>query len=249
MLIVNADDFGRSRPETDAAIACFEAGRITSTTAMMFMEDSERAAAMALERGFDVGLHLNLSQRFASAHATALDERARASHERVIRFLTASKYAVLCYQPFLRAAFRSAIDTQIEEFFRLYGRQPTHIDGHQHQHLCANVLLDRMLPEGQRVRRSFSFWPGEKNAVNRAYRALVDRALARTHIVADYFFSLEQCLRLDRMARVFRLAEASVVELMTHPVQKPEFRYLMSDDYLRAVRGLERGSYSALGGC
>jgi predicted glycoside hydrolase/deacetylase ChbG (UPF0249 family) len=249
MLIVNADDFGRSRPETDAVIACFEAGRITSTTAMMFMEDSERAATMAIERGFDVGLHLNLSQRFAVPDAANLDEHARVAHDRVIRFLTASKYAVLFYQPFLRTAFRNAIDAQVDEFERLYRRQPTHIDGHQHQHLCANVLIDRMLPRGQRVRRSFSFWPGEKGGLNRAYRSLVDRTLERTHVVADYFFALDQCLHFNRMSRVFRLAETSVVELMTHPVRELEYRYLMSDDYLQAVQGLERRSYAALARC
>jgi len=61
MLIINADDWGRSRTETDAALQCYEKGRITSASAMVFMEDSERAADIAKENQVDVGLHLNFS--------------------------------------------------------------------------------------------------------------------------------------------------------------------------------------------
>jgi predicted glycoside hydrolase/deacetylase ChbG (UPF0249 family) len=241
MIIVNADDFGRSREETDVVLACYAAGRITSTTAMVFMPDSERAAAMANERGLEVGLHLNLCERFGGSVVPA---HVRRSHDRVVAFLSAGKYTVLLYNPFLREHFRRAIDAQLHEFLRLYGRRPTHIDGHRHQHLCANVLLDRMLPPGCRVRRSFSFWPGEKSAINRAYRRAVDRRLARSYVIGDYFFSLQQCLRSGRMARVFGLAESGTVELMTHPRNQVEFEYLMSDQYMQSLRKSTAGSYA-----
>jgi predicted glycoside hydrolase/deacetylase ChbG (UPF0249 family) len=243
MIIINADDFGRSAAETDAVIACYTAMRITSTTAMMFMRDSERAAEVAKELGLDVGLHLNLSQRFTAA---GVEESLQRSHEQVVRFLTVSKYALLVYNPFLRQQFRHVVEAQIEEFVRLYGRQPSHIDGHQHQHLGANVLIDKLIPARHRVRRSFSFWRGEKSVFNRGYRRLVDRALARKYLVADFFFSLEQCLKHDRMPRVFHLAETATVELMTHPLNSAEYQYLMSDEYLDAVRRLSVGTYSAV---
>ena len=243
MIIVNADDFGRSPAETDAVLACYAAGRITSTTAMVFMRDSDRAAEAAKSHGVEVGLHLNLSEPFT---ASGVQEHLRRSHNRIVGFLTASKYAVLVYNPFLRIQFRQVIEAQIEEFARLYGRQPSHIDGHQHQHLCANVLIDRMIPAGRKVRRSFSFWPGEKSAFNRGYRHLVDRALARDYLLADFFFSLEHCLRKDQLSRVFQLAETATVELMTHPLKSAEYRYLMSDQYLNAVRRLSVGRYSSL---
>lgn len=243
MIIINADDFGRSPAETDAVTACYTAERITSATAMMFMLDSERAAEVANELGMDVGLHLNLSQGFT---APGVGARLRQSHDRVVRFLTASKYALLVYNPFLRQQFRQVIEAQIQEFARLYGRQPSHIDGHQHQHLCANVLIDKIIPARHKVRRSFSFWRGEKSVFNRGYRELVDRALARNYLVADFFFSLEQCLQTDRMSRVFHLAETSTVELMTHPLNSAEYKYLMGDEYLNAVRRLSVGTYSAV---
>ena len=48
ILIVNADDYGWNRPTTEATLEAFRAGRITSATALMFMDDSERAAELAL---------------------------------------------------------------------------------------------------------------------------------------------------------------------------------------------------------
>jgi predicted glycoside hydrolase/deacetylase ChbG (UPF0249 family) len=237
VIIVNADDFGRSRGETDAVVACHRAHRITSTTAMVFMEDSERAAEAALGLGIDTGLHLNLSQRFTGARVS---DRLRQSHDRVVAFLRSSKYALLVYNPFLRRQFREVVEAQLEEFARLYGKAPSHIDGHQHLHLCANLLKDKCIPAGRRVRRNFSFWPGEKSALNRYYRRRVDSILARDYSLVDYFFSLEESLRAGSLERVFSLAETSTVELMTHPVMPGEFQYLMSDAHLDRVGRLER---------
>lgn len=243
MLIVNADDFGRSVAETDVVAACYAAGRITSTTAMVFMRDSARAARIANGVGIDVGLHLNLSQPFTDAGVPLSVRRA---HESIVRFLSASKYAVVLYQPLLRRAFRDVVQAQIEEFVRLYGRQPSHIDGHQHQHLCANMLIDSVLPAGQRIRRSFSFWRGEKNAIKRGYRALIDRRLARRYLLTDYFFSLKQCMQHERLPRVFDLARTATVELMAHPVHPAEYDYLMSDSYADALGAVNAGSYAGL---
>ena len=56
MLIVNADDFCRTRVATERAVACYKQGRITSTSARVFMEDSERAADLAGVYRMDSGL-------------------------------------------------------------------------------------------------------------------------------------------------------------------------------------------------
>lgn len=69
MIIVNADDWGSSPIETNAALACYREERISSVSAMVFMEDSVRASALAKETGIDTGLHINaaLFRRSAAA--------------------------------------------------------------------------------------------------------------------------------------------------------------------------------------
>ena len=114
MIIINADDWGRSPSETDAALACFKAGRITSVSAMVFMNDSERAAGVARREGIDVGLHLNLNESFASApHAGHIVE----DHERVVRFLKRNKYCQLLYNPSLRKVFPRVFRAQYRRVY------------------------------------------------------------------------------------------------------------------------------------
>ncbi len=243
MLIINADDWGGWKSATDAALACFQQGRITSVTAMVFMADSERAAALANDAGMDMGLHLNLNLPFT---ATACPENVRHQQKRVCRWLQVHKYAQLLYNPMLRGAFRSVYGWQIEEFQRLYGRMPSHLDGHQHMHLCMNMLVGNIIPKGEKVRRNFSFWPGEKNGLNRAYRNFTDRLLARRYRLTDYFFSLSQCLQHGRMTRVKVLAKNSNVELMLHPEQLHEFLWLTGYDGAAWLQGLQLRSYKQL---
>jgi predicted glycoside hydrolase/deacetylase ChbG (UPF0249 family) len=243
VIIVNADDWGRTAAETDAAAACYNAGRITSVSAMVFMQDSARAAAQALQLGIDVGLHLNLSQEFSGEGASP---QLWESHKRVRGFLTRSKYSLVVYNPALRQEFRSVFQGQLEEFIRLYGRLPSHVDGHHHKHLCSNVLFDSVIPAGDRVRGSFFFWPGEKNFVKRVYRRSVDMLLARRYRIPDFLFSLSESLAGDRLMRIFELAKSNSVELMTHPVKPKEFGYLMSEEYLTSLDKLQRGSYASL---
>jgi predicted glycoside hydrolase/deacetylase ChbG (UPF0249 family) len=245
MIIINADDWGRCGAETDAALACHREGRVTSVSAMVFMQDSERAAELAKEHAVDVGLHLNLSQRYNGGVAA---ESAVKTQDRIVRFMKASKYAVLLYQPFLRKQFRDVYQDQVEEFTRLYGKPPSHVDGHQHRHLCANVLLGDVIPRGQKVRRNFSFISGEKGLINRGYRGLVDGLLRRRYQLTDFFFSLGDCLRSQSLGRVIELARTANVELMTHPVHAEERAFLLSDEYAGALKGLSKGSYAALCG-
>jgi predicted glycoside hydrolase/deacetylase ChbG (UPF0249 family) len=241
MLIINADDFGRSAAETGAALRCHRGGRITSVSAMVFMEDSERAAELAKENELDVGLHVNFAEPFTGKnHPAELDHY----HGRTVRYLMGNKYAQLVYNPFLRKEFAYSYRAQSEEFVRLFGGPPSHIDGHHHMHLCANMLLTNMIPAGMKMRRNFSFWPGEKSLLNRTYRWLVDRWLARRYRLPDYFFDLTQCIRDKKLDRVAALAKTSNVELMTHPVDQVESDYLMNDEFRTVLQHLDVGGYA-----
>jgi predicted glycoside hydrolase/deacetylase ChbG (UPF0249 family) len=234
MLIVNADDCGKNRSVTDAMLECYARRRITSTSAMVFMEDSARAAEVALASGIEIGLHLNLSEAFSGRD---VPWRLREDQDRVRRFLTKSKYALVVYHPLLAREFRDVCERQYAEFRRLYGRAPSHVDGHHHMHLASNVLFQRLLPRGAVVRRSFSFSSGERSVANRWYRAWVDRKLARRHRMCDRFLALSQHLSIERFRRVMLMAKRERVELMTHAQIAEEYRFLMSDAYGEAVAG------------
>lgn len=238
MLIVNADDLGRSGAETDAAMTCYRKGRITSLSAMVFMEDSERAAALAIDEGVeDIGLHLNFSQRFTGDVG---EGPMRERHENVVQFLSLGKYALILYNPVLHGDFLFDYNSQLIEYQRLYGKPPSHFDGHQHMHLCTNMLLSGVVPTGARVRRSFSSRAGEKGFVKRSYRSVVDKWLARRYRLTDFFFSLGHNLDVGRMRRIHVLAQNAMVELMAHPVRPAEYSFLMSDGYLLSLGGLRR---------
>lgn len=229
-LIINADDWGRNHETTERIHECVVRGTVSSVSAMVFMEDSERAATVALERVIDAGLHLNLTTAFSAARCpSSLAQR----QQELAKHLRRHRLSQIMFHPALARSFEYVVSAQLDEFSRLYGASPARIDGHHHMHLCANVLLGKLLPAGTIVRRNFSFQPGEKSLYNRLYRQVVDSKLARRHRLTDYFFSLAPLDPPGRLQRIFSLARQSVVEVETHPVNADEYRFLMGDDILR----------------
>ena len=71
LLIINADDWGFDRGTTDRIFQPALRKTVSSVSAMVFMEDSERAAAMARESEIDAGLHLNLTTPFSASNCPA----------------------------------------------------------------------------------------------------------------------------------------------------------------------------------
>ncbi|MGH9407509.1 MAG: ChbG/HpnK family deacetylase, partial [Terriglobia bacterium] len=222
-LIVNADDWGRDRETTDRTAECIRRGAVSSVSAMVFMEDSERAAAVARENRIDAGLHLNFTTPFSAPHCSArLVEHQRRIANRLLRH----RLAQVLFDPTLMTSFDYVVSAQLDEFCRLYRTAPERLDGHHHMHLCANVLFPRLLPRGKIVRRNFSFEPGQKGLVNRLYRRTVDRMIARGHVVTDFFFALEPLEPRERLQRIFALAGRFTIEVETHPVNPAEFQFL-----------------------
>jgi len=105
-LIVNADDFGYSPGTNRGIVDCHIRGVVTSTSMMVTGRATEEAAALAREHpSLAVGLHFDLWGE---------DERP---------FDTNDVDAV-----------REELGRQLDEFRRLLGREPTHVDSHRHVH-------------------------------------------------------------------------------------------------------------------
>ena len=115
VLIVNADDYGRSPGVNQGVIRAHEEGIVTSATLMVRWPDAQEAAGYARRSGsLSVGLHLDLGEWLYEG-----DE-------------WRPRYEVL--SEFSQEAVAEEIGAQLERFEGLMGRPPTHLDSHQHVH-------------------------------------------------------------------------------------------------------------------
>lgn len=246
LLIVNADDLGRDSETTDAILRCFEAQRITSASAMVWMSDSKRAAALAREYGLPVRLHLNLTEVFSDASAPRDVQERQAS---LARHFSRSRFAYWICNPMLQSTIEASIEDQIQGFEQLYGHRPTGLDGHQHVHTCLNVLLARSLRPIEAVRSTFTFSPTEKGPANRTTRAMMNRLLRRRFRSTHWFGSLRavnSSLDSTRLEEWIARARVSTVELMTHPGVPDELDYLMSKSWKDAIAPAPLGTFRDL---
>jgi predicted glycoside hydrolase/deacetylase ChbG (UPF0249 family) len=231
-LIVNADDWGRDRETTDRTLECVRRGAVSSVSAMLFMEDSERGADLAREHGVDAGLHLNFTGRFSAANCSP---KLLEHQDAVSAYLRRNPLSRGVYNPWLAASFGYLVQAQTAEFTRLYGSAPERVDGHHHMHLSANVLLGGLLPTGKIVRRHFSRESGEKFLRHGVFRWITDALLTRRYRLSDYFFSIIPLEPQPRLQRIFTLAKNSVVEMETHPVDPGEHRFLAGGEIFRWI--------------
>lgn len=244
LLIVNADGFGRIQAATDAITECFHGRGITSATAMVWMEDSRRAAELARTYGLPIGLHLNLTEPFTDPDTPSSVRDRQAGL--ISYFRSIARWA---FNPVLHRAVALAIRDQLDEFQHLYGGEPSHVDGHHHVEFTPHVLLARTLPRTIKLRRTYTFPRGEKSIANRVFREAMHIALARRHPTTRYFFSIRQlCPELggrDLDAKL-DLARRVPVEVMCHPEWDDERRLLNSSDWLDRLTSLPTGSYHLL---
>jgi predicted glycoside hydrolase/deacetylase ChbG (UPF0249 family) len=112
-LIVNADDFGASSGVNRGIIEAHERGIVTSTSLMVLGAAASEAADYALQgSALGVGLHVELR------------------HWRVQKL----PWARIRSEEELQAVAARDVTEQLEQFRRLVGRDPTHLDSHHHRH-------------------------------------------------------------------------------------------------------------------
>jgi chitin disaccharide deacetylase len=114
-LIVNADDLGLASGVNEGILQAHTQGIVTSASLMVRQAGADEAAALAAAHPrLAIGLHLDLGQwDYANGEWFAAYLRCDQQDERAVR-----------------AECRS----QLEAFRALLGRDPTHLDSHQHVH-------------------------------------------------------------------------------------------------------------------
>jgi len=110
------------------------------------------------------------------------------------------------------------------------------------------VLLGRVIPNGERVRRSFTFVKGDRNIANRLYRRGVDAVVKRRYITTDMFFAVAPSGEPNSLKQKAELARNYNVELMVHLSSQRELEYLMQQDFIGTLREVTRGTYRDLPG-
>lgn len=246
LLIVNADDWGYDELTTSAISDCYEAGGITSTTAMAFMQGSRFAAAQADRHPqLGIGLHLNLVERYSDE---TVPVSIRDRQLKLIDRFSADRLRRWTYDPRIRHDVDRVIGDQLERFVQLYGRGPTHLDGHHHCHLAANVLLSPSLPRGMAIRNALSD-SHAPTPLTKALRLARGKLLRSRFRTTDYFFSIATAwpgLTNDPPMTKLGLARHASVEVMVHPSFPHEYEPLQSSGWIDALSALTTGTYREL---
>jgi predicted glycoside hydrolase/deacetylase ChbG (UPF0249 family)/glycosyltransferase involved in cell wall biosynthesis len=246
LLIINADDWGLDEMTTAAIRSCLEAGAVTSVSAMVFMAGSEHAATLAPATQGTAGLHLNLTEPFTAA---GIAEDVRERQARIAAYFAGPSWRRWGVNARLFGEIELAIADQLAEFRRLYAREPSHIDGHEHIHQSLGVLAARTLPAATKMRPSFTYPAGEKSRPNRCVRAVVNAAMRARFVTPRYFFSIRDMHPLlggRGIDEKLALAGGSAVEVMCHPGWEDERAILRDPDWLELIRERRLGSYEQL---
>jgi predicted glycoside hydrolase/deacetylase ChbG (UPF0249 family) len=116
VLIVNADDFGRSPGINRGVFQAFEHGIVTSASLMVRWPSAAEAADFTRSHPqLGLGLHVDLGEWFYDNNAWQC------------------RYEVVPIDDV--AAVERELKSQLEAFRTLTGLEPSHIDSHQHVHL------------------------------------------------------------------------------------------------------------------
>ncbi len=114
-LIINADDFGLSIQTNRGIIQCRQQGILTSASLMVRAPAAQHAVAcFAADPGLSLGLHIDLGEwelrkeQWVQTHFVVPLDNVTAVRDEILR--------------------------QLDAFRKLTGRDPTHLDSHQHVH-------------------------------------------------------------------------------------------------------------------
>jgi chitin disaccharide deacetylase len=230
-LIVNADDFGRSRGVSDGILRAHCDGIVTSTTAMMNMpgvtHDLQRAATEAPRLG--LGVHLT----FTAGRPLLPAEWVRSLVDEHDHFLS---QAAIVQQPTRidPDELLSELHAQVNTFKNALGRWPDHLDAHHFVHLYPPlfcVYLDLADSLGLPIRLPIPRQPAALAQVPALFSSLskeelepileadwallAGRSIRTTDHFVMSFFKHDTSVAglLDLLARL----PDGVTELMTHP--------------------------------
>jgi len=209
-LIVNADDLGYTPATNDGILHAYQHGIVTSASLMVLPAAAREAVQRAAEIGFtDLGLHLDLG------------EWTRRNGEWI------ALYEVV--DPADAGAVATECERQLARFQELTGRNPTHLDSHQHVHR-------------QEPACSIAFAIAERLSIplrhfspQVAYRGDFYGQSGRGEAAPEL---LTEAALLDILRDVRRDEQATAIEIGCHPGWDPDLETMYCKERLREVEVL-----------
>jgi len=212
-LIVNADDFGRSRSINQAVIRAYREGILTSASLMVNEPDCAEAVALAKENPkLGVGLHLALLCGRSALSPGKIPGLANARGE------FGNNPIALGFKYFFNRSLRGQLRAEIHEQFarfRATGLPLDHVNGHLHMHqhpVVLRILMEDADALGIRHMRLTRepFWMDVPLAKDRRlYRA----AHAMVHFFLAWFAQSQlRRRRIHHTQRVFGLLQNDRVD-------------------------------------
>lgn len=249
-VIVNADDFGLSPCENAVILGAFQAGVISSATAMANMPAFEAACIMAQHPLLKdrIGLHFNLT--YGRPLSQSILGRRNFCDSHGVFDLNLPRHRL-----WLSRGDRDAVLEELNAQWQRCvdnGVRPSHIDSHQHVHNIwpiGEIVARFAASQGVPVRLARNL--GQNLSLpKRVFKTLLNNRLqSLAGVTADYV-----CTPVD--LRNDAMPTDGVLEIVAHPTQLgADFgdAYLQPEESLtlvleRRLHGVPRASYGALNG-
>jgi chitin disaccharide deacetylase len=205
-LIVNADDFGLSSGVNRGIIKAHEHGIVTSASLMVRWPTAPEAAVYSREHpNLSLGLHVDLGEWVYRDEAWVL------------------LYEVVPIEDI--AAVSDQVSYQLDTFRRLVGKDPTHVDSHQHAHLrepVRSIVIDVARHLGVPLRH----YKAEVRYCGEFYGQTVEG------------LSFPYGISVDGLIKILAALPPGVTELCCHPGEGVDLNTMYRSERLEEVKVL-----------
>ena len=209
-IVVNADDFGRSKIYNKAILKSFVLETISTTTLMCNMEGFEEAVQMIYENKLmdRIGIHLNVTD------GKPLSEKLK----KLPKFVNNNGQMYKSFKgQFLNKAEQEAVYEELQaQIDKLKGQgiSPSHIDTHHHFHfyIDSNKIVRELARRNKisAVRLRFNY--GRMSILKKLFAIYLNRGIKLDGLAkTDYFCEI-------RKVDAKLLALKRPIEVMVHPV-------------------------------
>ena len=203
LLIVNADDLGRTAGINEGILAAHRDGIVSSATLMVgYPAAAEAAAALSGHPGLGVGLHVQLT----GGRPTLPVERVPSLVDGEGR-LPRHPERIAGFEP---ADVLAEVENQLALFHDHLGRAPTHLDSHHHSHRVP-VVLEALVEVARRHRLPV------RNSSPAIARRLHEAGVTTTDVFVERFFGDDT--GFDALLAVLDELAPGSTELMCHPAR------------------------------